>query len=79
MPDNALTAIARLPYGKMTALDGVAQLMEDIVAEALAVAQAEHILIGTASLSILCRSPAHPEVRVLALWNSTPGRFANSV
>ena len=42
-------------------------------------AEAQHLLIGTASMSILGYSPAHPEVRGLVLWNSTPGRFANSV
>lgn len=45
----------------------------------LPVDQGQHLLIGTASLSILSYSPAHPEVRVLALWNLTPGRFANSI
>ena len=45
----------------------------------LPVDQGQHLLIGTASLSILSYNPAHQEVRVLALWNSTPGRFANSI
>ena len=42
---NPLSAITRLPCGKMTALEGVAQLMKDIAREALAVAQAEHISV----------------------------------
>jgi probable phosphoglycerate mutase len=32
--------------------------------------QAKHFRIGTASLSILASDPHHPEVPVIALWNS---------
>ena len=39
----------------------------------LPVAEALHFSLGTASLSILGNAPAHPEVRVIALWNATPG------
>ena len=46
---------------------------------ALPVDQGQHFLIGTGSLSILSFNPAHPEIRVLALWNSTPGRFVSSI
>jgi 2-dehydropantoate 2-reductase len=42
---NPLSAITGLPYGKMAAQDGIAQLMEDIAREALAVAQAEGISV----------------------------------
>ena len=45
----------------------------------LPVDQGLHLLIGTGSLSILSYNPTHPEVRVLALWNSIPGRFASSI
>jgi broad specificity phosphatase PhoE len=38
----------------------------------LSVAEGQHLLIGTASLSILGYNPAHSEVRVLALWNAAP-------
>ncbi len=45
---------------------------------ALPVVEAEHFSIDTASLGILSYNPAHPEVRVIALWNALPTRFANS-
>jgi broad specificity phosphatase PhoE len=38
----------------------------------LPVIEGQHFLLGTASLSILTYNPAHPEVRVIALWNATP-------
>ncbi len=38
----------------------------------LPVVVGQHFLLGTASLSILGYNPAHPEVRVMALWNATP-------
>lgn len=43
----------------------------------LPVAEGQHLLIDTAPLSILGYHPAHPEVRVLALWNATPARFTS--
>jgi probable phosphoglycerate mutase len=36
------------------------------------VVEAQHFLLGTASLSILSYNPAHPETRVIALWNASP-------
>ena len=42
----------------------------------LPVADGQNFLLGTASLSILSRNPAHPEVRVIALWNATPALLA---
>jgi broad specificity phosphatase PhoE len=41
----------------------------------LPVAEGQHLPLGTASLSILSYNPAHPEVRVIALWNANPTRF----
>lgn len=38
----------------------------------LPVADAQHLPIGTASLNILGYDPAHPETRVIALWNAAP-------
>jgi probable phosphoglycerate mutase len=38
----------------------------------LPVIQAQHFGLGTASLSILGYEPSHPEMPVIALWNSTP-------
>jgi broad specificity phosphatase PhoE len=45
----------------------------------LPVVEGQHFTLDTASLSILGYNPAHPEVRVIALWNATPERFANNV
>jgi 2-dehydropantoate 2-reductase len=42
---NAVSAITQLPYGKTAAGDGVQDLMRDVVAECLAVAQAEGVLV----------------------------------
>jgi probable phosphoglycerate mutase len=36
----------------------------------LAVAEAEHFMLGTASLSILAFDPHHAGVPVIALWNA---------
>lgn len=36
------------------------------------VAVGQHLLLGTASLSILGFDPSHPDVRVLDLWNAAP-------
>jgi probable phosphoglycerate mutase len=38
----------------------------------LPVIDAQHFLIGTASLNILGYNPAHPDISVIALWNATP-------
>lgn len=45
----------------------------------LPVVEGQHFALDTASLSILSYNPAHPEVRVFALWNSTPEQFAARV
>lgn len=42
---NALSAISQLPYARLNALEGVAALQDDLVAECLAVAQAEGIAV----------------------------------
>ena len=39
----------------------------------LSVVESQHFSLGTASLSILGFDPAHPEVRVIELWNAVPG------
>jgi hypothetical protein len=33
-------------------------------------------LLGTASLDIFGYNPAHPEIRVIALWNASPAILA---
>ena len=35
----------------------------------LSILQAQHLLMSTASISILAHNPAHPELRVIAHWN----------
>jgi broad specificity phosphatase PhoE len=45
----------------------------------LQVVEGQHFLLGTASLNILRYDPAHPEVRVIALWNAAPALFASTV
>ena len=44
----------------------------------LAIEEGQHLPLSTASLSILSFNPTHSEVRVVALWNATPGRFESS-
>ena len=38
----------------------------------LQVTEGRHLSLGTGSLNILSYNPAHPQVRVIALWNATP-------
>lgn len=38
----------------------------------LPLTEGPHFLLGTASLSILGYNPAHPKIRVIALWNVSP-------
>jgi len=40
----------------------------------LRVAEGQHLLLSTASLSVLGFNVAHPDLRVIALWNAAPGR-----
>jgi broad specificity phosphatase PhoE len=40
----------------------------------LQVVEGQHLLLGTASLSVLGFNVAHPDLRVIALWNAAPGR-----
>jgi probable phosphoglycerate mutase len=39
----------------------------------LTVSQGQHFLLGTASISVLGVNPSHPDIRVIAGWNSVPG------
>ncbi|MHB1300775.1 MAG: histidine phosphatase family protein [Burkholderiales bacterium] len=45
----------------------------------LAVVEAGHFSLGTASLSILSFDPHHPGVPVIALWNAPPRIMAGSI
>lgn len=42
----------------------------------LALDEAQHLSLGTASLSILALDPHHPGVPVISLWNEVPRRIA---
>lgn len=44
----------------------------------LPMVEAQHFSIDTASIGILGYNSAHPQVRVVTLWNATPTRFASS-
>jgi broad specificity phosphatase PhoE len=44
----------------------------------LPVLNAKNFSLGTASLNILSYNPAHPEIRVIALWNACPAMLACS-
>ena len=43
---NALSALTQLPYGRLLAMDGVAEVMRDVVAECIAVAQASGVTVA---------------------------------
>jgi glucose-6-phosphate isomerase len=45
----------------------------------LAVADAQHFMLGTASLSIFAFDPHHPAVPVIALWNAVSQEILNTV
>jgi probable phosphoglycerate mutase len=44
----------------------------------LPVIDGEHFLLCTATLDILSFNPAHPEIRVIALWNASPALLAGN-
>ena len=44
----------------------------------LPVVEGQHMALDTASLSTLSYNRAHPQVRVLRLWNATPALFAGN-
>jgi 2-dehydropantoate 2-reductase len=64
---NALSALARLPYGELVQRPGVAAVMEDVVAECVAVAQAEGVQL-----------PADPLLAVRGLARTMPGQFSST-
>ena len=43
----------------------------------LALGEAQHLALGTASLSILALDPHHPGVPVISLWNELPRKIAS--
>ena len=64
---NAVSAISQLPYGKTVAGEGVRDLMRDVVAECLAVAQAEGVQLA---------GDVHAAVDQLA--GSMPSQFSST-
>jgi 2-dehydropantoate 2-reductase len=47
---NALSALTQLPYGRLVAMEGIADVMTDIVAECSAVAQASGVTVAPGTL-----------------------------
>ncbi len=45
----------------------------------LPVVEAQHLMLGTASLSMLGYEPSHPNVPVIALWNAAPHSTLDSL
>ena len=45
----------------------------------LDVVEAQHLRLGTASLSILGSNPAHPDIRVISLWNGNVALFTRGL
>jgi 2-dehydropantoate 2-reductase len=64
---NALSAIARLPYGRLVQGEGVQQLMDDVVQECLAVARAEGVHV-----------PGDIAYEVRAIGTSMPGQHSST-
>ncbi|MHB1247978.1 MAG: ketopantoate reductase family protein [Polaromonas sp.] len=64
---NAVSAIAQLPYGKTVAGEGIRDVMRDVVAECLAVAQAEGVQV---------QGDVHAAVANLAA--SMPSQYAST-
>ncbi|GAP37442.1 ketopantoate reductase family protein [Piscinibacter sakaiensis] len=64
---NALSALARQPYGRLVQAPGVAAVMRDVVAECRAVAAAEGV-----------RLPAELDASVAGLAATMPGQFSST-
>ena len=64
---NAVSAITLLPYGKTVAGEGIQDVMRDVVAECLAVAQADGVQVA---------GDVHAAVAMLA--NSMPNQFSST-
>jgi 2-dehydropantoate 2-reductase len=64
---NALSAIAQLPYGRLIEVEGIRDLMQDVVSECLAVAEGLQVTIPGNSLGT-----------VLGLAASMPNQFSST-
>jgi 2-dehydropantoate 2-reductase len=65
--DNALSAIAQLPYGRLVKGEGVTVVMRDLVDECLAVAKADGVTI-----------PGDVDVAVRKIAETAAGRYAST-
>nr|WP_294502266.1 histidine phosphatase family protein [uncultured Rhodopila sp.] len=85
MPDQVAARAERL-IDRLGGLDGSVALFSHgqfsrvLAAQwiGLTVVKAQHFALGTAALSILSFDPAHPEVRVIELWNAASAALAGS-
>jgi 2-dehydropantoate 2-reductase len=64
---NALSALSQLPYGKLVQGEGVPEVMRDVVAECLAVAQADRVVI-----------PGDVEDAVHRIAATMPGQYSST-
>ncbi|CAN5711225.1 2-dehydropantoate 2-reductase [soil metagenome] len=64
---NAVSAIAQRPYGENVVGDGIADVMRDVVAECLAVAQAEGVIV-----------PGDVDAAVRNIAESMPAQFSST-
>jgi 2-dehydropantoate 2-reductase len=64
---NAMSAIAQLPYGKLVQCDGVTDAMRDVVAECLAVAEADGIAV-----------PGDVDAAVRRIAETMPGQYSST-
>lgn len=64
---NALSAVSQLPYGELVRGTGVAGVIRDVVAECLAVAQAEGIVV-----------PGDTDAAVRGIAQSMPSQFSST-
>ncbi len=64
---NALSAISQLPYGKLAQGDGVSAVMREVVAECVAVAQADGVVI-----------PGDVDAAVRGIAETMPGQYSST-
>jgi len=64
---NALSAVSQRPYGELVKGEGVAEVIRDVVAECLAVAQAEGIVV-----------PGDTDAAVRGIAQSMPSQFSST-
>lgn len=70
--DRLLTRLAAMRGNVALFSHGQISLVMAALWIGLPVLAGQHFLLGTASLNILSVNPAHPNIRVVSLWNATP-------